>query len=70
MQGPQELPKAPLGNNVRPLQALHYRPIRTNIDFPGANDKNLNCPSMFKDMGYRAGDFLSPRLSPFHPSHH
>lgn len=26
-------PKAPLGNNFRPPQPLHYRPVRTNIDF-------------------------------------
>jgi hypothetical protein len=35
MQGPEETPKAPLANNVRPLQPLHHRTIRTNIDFDG-----------------------------------
>lgn len=39
MQGSQESPKAPLGNNVRPLQPLHYRTVRTNIDFPSSSDK-------------------------------
>jgi len=33
MQGPEESPKAPLGNNVRPLQPLYHRTVRTNIDF-------------------------------------
>lgn len=33
MQGSEQTPKAPLGNNARPLQPLHHRTIRTNIDF-------------------------------------
>jgi hypothetical protein len=33
MQGTELTPKAPLGNNARPLQQLHHRTIRTNIDF-------------------------------------
>lgn len=33
MQGPEESPKAPLGNNARPIQPLHQRTIRTNINF-------------------------------------
>lgn len=33
MQGDEKHPKAPLGNNFRPPQPLHNRPIRTNIDF-------------------------------------
>lgn len=33
MQGPEESPKAPLGNNARPVQNLHHRTVRTNIDF-------------------------------------
>lgn len=33
MQGSEQTPKAPLGNNARPLQLLHHRTIRTNIDF-------------------------------------
>lgn len=37
MQGPPTTPKAPLGNNSRPLQDLHYRTIRTNIDFRKVN---------------------------------
>lgn len=34
MQGSEVTPKAPLGNNARPLQQLHHRTVRTNIDFP------------------------------------
>ncbi|ENN78763.1 hypothetical protein D910_02938 [Dendroctonus ponderosae] len=33
MQGSEEAPKAPLGNNARPIQPLHQRTIRTNINF-------------------------------------
>ncbi|GAB6019183.1 hypothetical protein CHUAL_000802 [Chamberlinius hualienensis] len=33
MQGDNEMPTAPLGNNFRPPLALHHRPLRTNIDF-------------------------------------
>ncbi|KAK0084823.1 hypothetical protein PV325_006372 [Microctonus aethiopoides] len=33
MQGTDVTPKAPLGNNARPIQLLHHRTIRTNIDF-------------------------------------
>lgn len=33
MQGDAKHPKAPLGNNFRPAQPLHHRPVRTNIDF-------------------------------------
>lgn len=52
MQGPPTTPKAPLGNNSRPLQDLHYRTIRTNIDFRKRPD--AKCPSMAQDMHYRA----------------
>ena len=33
MQGDSDAPKAPLGNNLRPLQPLSHRTVRTNIDF-------------------------------------
>jgi hypothetical protein len=39
MQGNGVHPKAPLGNNFRPPQPLHLRPVRTNIDF---NVKQVN----------------------------
>lgn len=51
MQGTEQTPKAPLGNNARPLQQLHHRTVRTNINFPNA--KNQYCPTMYKDMQYR-----------------
>lgn len=38
MQGSEQTPKAPLGNNARPLQPLHHRTIRTNIDFSKVNE--------------------------------
>ncbi|EFA02589.2 carbonic anhydrase-related protein 10 [Tribolium castaneum] len=51
MQGSKEAPKAPLGNNARPVQPLHQRTIRTNINFKNA--VNGNCPSMHKEMYYK-----------------
>ncbi|KAB0798850.1 hypothetical protein PPYR_06730 [Photinus pyralis] len=59
MQGDAKHPKAPLGNNFRPPQPLHHRPVRTNIDFnvkhPGAAGKY--CPSMYKDVYYKANSW-------------
>lgn len=40
MQGDKDHPNAPLGNNFRPPQPLHHRPVRTNIDF-NVQVKNL-----------------------------
>ncbi|KAL2720861.1 carbonic anhydrase-related protein 10 isoform X1 [Vespula squamosa] len=51
MQGPISAPKAPLGNNSRPLQDLHHRTIRTNINFRKRPD--AKCPTMAQDMHYR-----------------
>ncbi|KAK9875581.1 hypothetical protein WA026_009384 [Henosepilachna vigintioctopunctata] len=52
MQGSEDAPKAPLGNNARPIQPLHQRTIRTNINFGSAKKKG--CPSMEKNMHYTA----------------
>ena len=41
MQGSEQSPKAPLGNNARPLQPLHHRTVRTNIDFQNAKVSSL-----------------------------
>ncbi|XP_017775469.1 PREDICTED: carbonic anhydrase-related protein 10-like [Nicrophorus vespilloides] len=54
MQGTEDAPKAPLGNNARPIQPLHHRTIRTNINFQNQPTKNSNCPSMYKEMYYKA----------------
>ncbi|XP_053983700.1 carbonic anhydrase-related protein 10 isoform X1 [Hylaeus volcanicus] len=45
MQGPQKTPKAPLGNNSRPVQSLHFRTIRTNIDFRKPTRGRTTAPS-------------------------
>lgn len=37
MQGPESMPKAPLGNNSRPLQGVYHRTVRTNINFRKVN---------------------------------
>jgi hypothetical protein len=47
MQGTEETPKAPLGNNARPLQELHHRTVRTNIDFKKDEVRNNTCTSAF-----------------------
>ncbi|XP_043279617.1 carbonic anhydrase-related protein 10 [Venturia canescens] len=52
MQGPPSTPKAPLGNNARPLQGLHHRTVRTNLDF--RKQENAKCPSMKQNAHYRA----------------
>ncbi|XP_012285820.1 carbonic anhydrase-related protein 10 isoform X2 [Orussus abietinus] len=51
-QGTKDVPKAPLGNNTRPLQGLHHRTVRTNIDFRKRPD--AKCPSMAHDVHYKA----------------
>ncbi|KAK3909593.1 Carbonic anhydrase-related protein 10 [Frankliniella fusca] len=60
MQGSPETPKAPLGNNARPLQPLHHRTVRTNIDFFKAQGKN--CPTMYRDMHYKANTWADNEL--------
>lgn len=57
-QGPEDMPKAPLGNNVRPIQSLHHRTVRTNIDFNHREGKS--CPSMYRDMYYKANQWPIP----------
>ncbi|XP_044735787.1 carbonic anhydrase-related protein 10 [Chrysoperla carnea] len=64
MQGTEDTPKAPLGNNSRPLQPLYHRTVRTNIDF--SRQSNKNCPSMFKDPYYRANKWGSEHSTAFH----
>uniref|UniRef100_A0A8D9E2U1 Carbonic anhydrase-related protein 10 n=1 Tax=Cacopsylla melanoneura TaxID=428564 RepID=A0A8D9E2U1_9HEMI len=57
MQGDMKHPKAPLGNNYRPPQPLHHRPLRTNIDF---NTKEINgkyCPTMHHKVFYKANSW-------------
>ena len=45
MQGTKAAPKAPLGNNLRPLQKINHRTVRTNIDF-----KNNEVSSIYSDI--------------------
>jgi len=54
MQGDGKHPKAPLGNNYRPPQPLHHRPLRTNIDFNVKQAGAKHCPSMYKEVYYKA----------------
>ncbi|XP_043275511.1 carbonic anhydrase-related protein 10 isoform X2 [Venturia canescens] len=58
VQGPLD-PKTPLGNNYRPPQSLHHRPVRTNIDFSVPQNRK-NCPTMSTNMYYR--DMFSEHL--------
>lgn len=55
MQGDKRNPKAPLGNNYRPPQPLHHRPVRTNINFNVQGPKN--CPTMHRDLYYKANSW-------------
>lgn len=47
MQGSEQTPKAPLGNNARPLQPLHHRTVRTNIDFQNSKVTNILSRQLF-----------------------
>ncbi|XP_069999482.1 carbonic anhydrase-related protein 10 [Penaeus vannamei] len=51
-QGTKASPKAKMVNNFRPIQQMYHRPLRTNIDF--TNGRQLNCPSMARQMYYTA----------------
>ncbi|XP_076321120.1 carbonic anhydrase-related protein 10-like isoform X1 [Tachypleus tridentatus] len=68
MQGEKENPKAPLVNNFRPTQAMHRRLLRTNIDFN--RRKNLQCPTMYKNMFYQAQIQKCPFCGPSFRQHH
>ncbi|CAG0905540.1 unnamed protein product [Cyprideis torosa] len=46
MQGDERVPKAPLGNNLRPLHPLSHRTVRTNIDF--LRKEGDKCPPTMK----------------------
>ena len=50
-QGTAKTPKATMANNFRPIQALHNRPMRTNIDF--TSTQNHNCMSIAKNILYK-----------------
>lgn len=54
MQGDGKHPQAPLGNNFRPPQPLHHRPVRTNIDFNVKEGTGKYCPSMYREVYYKA----------------
>ncbi|XP_014257155.1 carbonic anhydrase-related protein 10-like isoform X2 [Cimex lectularius] len=57
MMGDGEDPMAPLGNNYRPPQPLHHRPLRTNIDFNVKQAGEKQCPSMYKEVYYKANSW-------------
>ncbi|CAG0891090.1 unnamed protein product [Darwinula stevensoni] len=64
MQGDEELPKAPLGNNVRPLQPLHHRtcnPNHTNGNV-GIGSISINFPVTFPRPRSMNTKRLIPRL--------
>ena len=68
MQGDALTPKAPLARNVRPMQELHGRSVRTNILFDGVQREDLfkrnnnnnkaardgKCPDVVRDTYYKA----------------
>ncbi|XP_046632573.1 carbonic anhydrase-related protein 10-like [Daphnia pulicaria] len=50
----------PMGNNYRPIQPTHHRPVRTNIDFTSSERGEKACATMHRDMHYRANTFWQP----------
>ena len=50
VQGDYDMPKGPLGNNVRALQPLHHRTVRTNIDFTNSKVIQRHLSSLFAMM--------------------
>ncbi|KAJ9592793.1 hypothetical protein L9F63_015532, partial [Diploptera punctata] len=52
MQGDSKNAKAPLGNNFRPPQPLHHRPVRTNIDFKVKQDQLKICIDVLKESRF------------------
>ncbi|XP_073994667.1 carbonic anhydrase-related protein A isoform X1 [Rhodnius prolixus] len=65
-QGSEKTPKAPLGNNARPLQPLHHRTVRTNIDFQSSETPSgkICSVSMHKEMHYKANTWREDPLYP------
>ena len=51
-----EQPKAPLANNVRPVQDLNGRSVRTNIKFERRKVEAGGdmCPEVVKDLTFKA----------------
>ncbi|XP_033333149.1 carbonic anhydrase-related protein B isoform X1 [Megalopta genalis] len=61
MRGVQNDPVAPLGNNYRPPQQLHHRPVRTNIDFNVQRTAGNNLEEPRETAGVSQLTTLSPR---------
>jgi len=57
-QGNPKTSLTAMGNNFRPIQPTHFRPVRTNIDFTTKEEKV--CATMHRDMKYRANTFWKP----------
>ncbi|XP_011307859.1 carbonic anhydrase-related protein 10 [Fopius arisanus] len=55
VQGEAEHSKGPLGNNYRPTQSLHHRPVRTNINFNVEGPQK--CPTAYRDIYYKANSW-------------
>jgi len=58
-QGNPKTSLTSMGNNYRPIQPTHYRPVRTNIDFT-STEKEKACATMHREMYYRANTFWQP----------
>lgn len=62
MQGDNKHPRAPLGNNYRQPQPLHFRPVRTNIDFKNTDQKDGKfCATMYNSVHYKANSWNKNR---------
>ena len=54
MQGDKISPTARLARNVRPMQEMHGRSIRTNVAFQSRKKAGKECPDVAKDTVYKA----------------
>lgn len=76
MQGEPDSPKAPLGNNFRPIQQLNHRFIRTNIDFRRTTVSSLIAMESFElqieiqGESITSNDFSLLFFSPLVIGHH
>lgn len=57
-QGDRVHEKAPLGNNVRPIQPLNSRSLRTNIALPASKPGHKKCHHEGSEITYKANSWV------------
>ncbi|CAB4056849.1 unnamed protein product [Lepeophtheirus salmonis] len=61
MRGDRASPKAPLGNNIRTLQGLNARNIRTNLNFDVSTDMPsmpVSCPDVLNGVRFQTSSWV------------